>query len=68
MERIRDLHLWNMNFEVDLKTVVDNIYGKQTGVSNLSAIITHCVHLFALILQILMLSSLGDKQTKLLIA
>lgn len=44
MEWVRDLHLWNMDFEVDSKTVVDNIYGKQTGVSNLSAIITHCVH------------------------
>jgi len=42
---VRDLHLWNMDFEVDSKTVVDYIYGKQIGVSDFSAIITHCVHL-----------------------
>jgi len=45
MEWVRDLHLWNMDFEVDSKTVVDNIYGKQTDVSDLSVIITHCVNL-----------------------
>jgi len=45
MEWVRDLHLWNMDFEVDSKTVVNNIYGKQIGVSDFSAIITHCVHL-----------------------
>ena len=45
MEWVRDLHLWNMDFKVDSKTVVDNIYGTQIGVSDFSAIITHCVHL-----------------------
>jgi ribonuclease HI len=45
MNWVRDLHLWNMDFEVDSKTVVDSIYGKQTGVSDFSAIITHCIHL-----------------------
>ncbi len=45
MEWVRDLHLWNMDFEVDSKTVVDNIYGKQIGVSDFSAVIMHCVHL-----------------------
>jgi len=45
MERVRDLHLWNMDFELDSKTIVDNISGKQTGVSDFGATITHCVHL-----------------------
>jgi len=33
LEWVRDLQLWNMDFEVDSKAVVDNIYGKQIGVS-----------------------------------
>ena len=40
MEWVRDLQLVNMDFEVDSKTVVDNIYGERVGV-----IIRNCIHL-----------------------
>ena len=46
MEWVRDLHLWNIDFKVDSKTVMDNIYGKHTGVSEFSDIISYCAHLF----------------------
>jgi ribonuclease HI len=42
---VKDLQLWNMDFEVDSKTVVDSIYGKQMGVSDFNAIINDCCHL-----------------------
>jgi len=45
MEWTRDLHLVNMDFKVDSKTVVNNIYRKQNGVSDFSVIISNCVHL-----------------------
>jgi len=45
MEWARDLHLLNIDFEVDSKVVVDNIYGKQIDVSDFSVIINNCVHL-----------------------
>jgi ribonuclease HI len=44
-EWARDLRLLNMDFEIDSKTVVDNIDGKQIGVSNFSVIISNRVHL-----------------------
>lgn len=34
----------NMDFEVDSKTVIDNIYGKQLGVSDFNSIIQECPH------------------------
>ena len=45
MEWTRDLHLLNVDFEVESKTVVDSIYGKQIGVSDFSVITNNCVHL-----------------------
>jgi len=45
MEWVKDLQLLNMDFEVDFKMVVDNIYEKQFGVSEFSVIISKCVHL-----------------------
>jgi len=45
MEWVRDLQLVNMDFEVDSKTVVDNIYGERVGVSEFSVIIRNCIHL-----------------------
>jgi ribonuclease HI len=45
MEWVRDLHLVNMDFEVDSKTVADNIYRTQSGVSEFSVLISNCIHL-----------------------
>jgi len=42
MEWVKDLQLWNMDFEVDSKAVVDNIYGKYGGVSEFSEITNSC--------------------------
>lgn len=36
--------LWNMDFEVDSKTVVDKIYGKQIGVLEFSEITSKCAY------------------------
>jgi len=45
MQWVKDLQLYNMDFEVDSKMVVDSIYGKQLGVSNFSVTIKDCIHL-----------------------
>jgi len=45
MEWVRDLHLWNMDFEVDSKTVVDIVYGRNEGVSKFSEITNSCTRL-----------------------
>ena len=45
MEWVRDLQLVNMDFEVDSKTVADNIYRTQSGVSEFSVLISKCIHL-----------------------
>jgi len=36
LEWVRDLQLWNMDFEVDFKTVAYNIYRSHEGVSEFS--------------------------------
>jgi ribonuclease HI len=45
MEWVKDLRLVNMDFEVDSKTVADNIYITQSGVSEFSVLISKCIHL-----------------------
>jgi len=37
-----------MNFEVDSKTVVDNIYGSRDNISNFGAIINDCKRLLGM--------------------
>jgi len=48
MKGVRGLQLWNMDFEVDSKTVVDKIYGKQIGVSDFSEITSKCAYLLSI--------------------
>jgi len=45
MEWVKDLQLVNMDFEVDSKTVADNIYRTQSGVSEFSVLISKGIHL-----------------------
>jgi hypothetical protein len=45
MKLVRDLQLCNMDFKVDSKTIVDNIYEKQISVSVFSEITGKCVYL-----------------------
>jgi len=45
MEWVRDLQLVNMDFEVDFKMVVDNIYGEHVGVLEFSVIIRKRIYL-----------------------
>ena len=45
MELVKDIHLWNMDFKVDSKTVVDSIYDKYGGVSEFSEITNSCKRL-----------------------
>jgi len=47
MQWVKDLHLLNMDFELDSKTVVDSVYGGRNGVSNYMAIINDCRHMLA---------------------
>jgi len=47
MQWVKDLHLLNMDFEMDSKTVVDSVYGGSNGVSNYMAIINDCRHMLA---------------------
>jgi hypothetical protein len=42
MQWVRELHLPNTNFEMDSKTVVDNIYRNKDSKSDLGAIIKDC--------------------------
>ena len=45
IERVKDLQLWNMDFEIDSKTILDTIYNTQQGVSESNEIINNCVHM-----------------------
>jgi len=47
MQWVKDLHLLNMDFEMDSKTVVDSVYGESNDVSNYMAIINDCRHMLA---------------------
>jgi hypothetical protein len=44
MDWVKDLQLVNMDFEVDSKTVPDNIYRTQSGVSEFS-VLSKCIHM-----------------------
>lgn len=44
---VHDLHLSVVNFEFDLKTVVDSLYGGKCDISNFSAVIQDCRHMLA---------------------
>jgi len=45
LEWVRDLHKWNMDFEVDSKTMADNIYRSHESVSEFSEITNNYAHL-----------------------
>jgi len=47
MQWVKDLHLLNMDFEMDSKTEVDSVYGGSNSVSNYMTIINDCRDMLA---------------------
>jgi hypothetical protein len=64
---VHELNLGPVDFELDSEIVVDNFHSEKDDVTEFEKIVAHFRRLFSFFILTLVLSPLGNKQTKLLI-